>query len=238
MPTRTDSTPALATTPSSAAKAPAQDDTLTGGPGSDRVLGGGGDDLVLGGDGDDFLDGGAGADQLAGEAGNDRLAGRAGPDYLGGGDGSDARGLLRRDGWGVCRPVPTVCRMTASPGEADNIDPDVEGAIGGTDSDVLSGNGGNGVFDGGDGDDRIEPGAGADAVTGGAGFDVVSYASRTAPLRVDSAAPGGDGETGEGDNLYPDVEQVIGRFRHDAAHRYPEREYADRRQRRGSPGRR
>ena len=100
--------------------------------------------------------------------------------------------------------------MTASHGEGDNIDPDVEGAIGGTDSDVLSGNGGNGVFDGGDGDDRIDPGGGADAVTGGAGFDVVSYASRTAPLRVDLATPGGDGETGEGDNLYPDVEQVIG----------------------------
>jgi hypothetical protein len=95
-------------------------------------------------------------------------------------------------------------------GEGDNVDVDVEGAAGGSDSDVLVGNGGNGSFSGGDGDDRIDPGAGSDSISGGAGFDAVSYATRAGAVTVDLGTPGGDGEAGENDDLRADVEQVTG----------------------------
>jgi Ca2+-binding RTX toxin-like protein len=184
------------------------DDTLSGGGGNDSVHGGDGDDLVQGGDGDDFLDGGAGADQLRGEAGNDQLAGRSGGDAIGGGEGSDVA-----DYSGATTPVlasPDGSPNDGTAAEGDNIDVDVEGAFGGTDSDVLVGNMGAGIFSGSDGDDRIDPSGGADAVSGGAGFDAVSYATRTVAVRVDLGAPGGDGGAGENDDLGADVEQVTG----------------------------
>jgi Ca2+-binding RTX toxin-like protein len=184
------------------------DDALSGGPGNDRVHGGEGDDGLLGGDGDDFLDGGPGADQLRGESGNDQLAGRGGADSIGGGDGSDVADYSE-----ATTPVsvtPEGFPDDGAGGEGDNVDIDVEGAIGGSDSDLLIGNGGGGIFFGGNGDDRIGPGAGPDVVFGGPGFDAVSYAGRTAAVRVDLAASGGDGEAGENDDLQPDVEQVVG----------------------------
>jgi Ca2+-binding RTX toxin-like protein len=184
------------------------DDSLTGGPGDDRVHGGDGGDLVLGGEGNDFLDGGSGADELGGEGGNDQLAGRTGPDLIGGGDGSDTADYS--EATQAVTVTPNGAPEDGTEREMDNVSPDVEGAIGGTDSDVLVGNDGGGTFVGGDGDDRIDPGGGPDGVSGGAGFDVVSYAGRAAAVRVDLGTPGGAGEAGEDDNLGSDVEQVTG----------------------------
>lgn len=184
------------------------DDTLSGGAGPDAVHGGGGDDLVAGGDGDDFLDGGPGADVLRGEGGGDRIAGRAGADSLGGGDGADIADYS--DATTPVTSAPDGAANDGAAGEGDNVDVDVEGAAGGTDSDVLVGNGGGGSFSGGDGDDRMDPGAGADSVTGGAGFDAISYATRGGAVNVDLGSPAGDGEAGEGDDVAADVEQVTG----------------------------
>ena len=184
------------------------DDALSGGPGDDRVHGGAGGDLVLGGDGDDFLDGGPGADELGGDGGNDRLAGRAGPDFIAGGTDSDIADYS--DATQAVTVSLNGVPEDGGEGEMDNVALDVEGAMGGTDSDVLTGNEGPGTFIGGDGDDRIDPGGGADAVNGGPGFDSVSYAGRTATVAIDLAAAGNDGEAGEGDHLNPDIEQVTG----------------------------
>jgi len=184
------------------------DDTVIGGPGPDAVHGGGGDDLVMGGDGDDFLDGGPGADLLRGDGGNDRLAGRSGPDSIGGGDGSDVADYS--DATTPVTAAPDGAPNDGAAGEGDNVDVDVEGAAGGSDSDVLVGNGGDGAFTGGDGDDRIDPGPGADSVTGGPGFDAVSYVTRGNSVTVDLGMPGGDGEAGENDDVSADVEQVTG----------------------------
>ena len=184
------------------------DDALSGDAGNDRVHGGDGGDLVLGGDGEDFLDGGPGADELGGEAGNDQLAGRGGPDFISGGAGSDIADYS--DATHAVTVSPNGVPEDGREGEMDNVDLDVEGAIGGTDSDVLSGNDGPGTFIGGDGDDRIDPGGGADAVTGGSGFDVMSYAGRSGAVTVDLGSAGNDGEAGEGDDLNPDLEQVTG----------------------------
>ena len=91
------------------------------------------------------------------------------------------------------------------------MDVDVEGATGGSDSDVLVGNGGNGSFSGGDGDDRIDPGAGADSVCGRRRLRRGLIRDGAAgAVTVDLGTPGGDGEAGENDDVAADVEQVTG----------------------------
>lgn len=100
---------------------------------------------------------------------------------------------------------------------------------GGGGNDVLLGNDGTETILGGYGDDFINGGAGSDSLDGGAGADalnggagngdVVTYASRTSPTIVTVDAANNDGEdtvpngatnAEEGDNVQPDVEQVIG----------------------------
>lgn len=78
---------------------------------------------------------------------------------------------------------------------------------GGDGNDALSGGSGNDVLEGGAGDDDLDGGVGADQVGGGDGVDLAfqtSTADQT--LTLDDVA--NDGETGEGDNVRSDVEQV------------------------------
>src|SRR5436189_223508 len=84
----------------------------------------------------------------------------------------------------------------------DNVMPDVEGVLGGHGADVLTGNGLDNLFDGG---------PGADELTGLGGADVADYSSRTTPVTVDlDGEAGDDGESGEGDTVDNDVEDVWG----------------------------
>jgi Ca2+-binding RTX toxin-like protein len=83
----------------------------------------------------------------------------------------------------------------------DNLD-------GGVGTDRLNGNAGNDLLDGG---------PDADDIGGGPGIDLVSYASRNTPVWVsldglaNDGTPGPDATTlGEGDNVRPDVENVLG----------------------------
>jgi Ca2+-binding RTX toxin-like protein len=181
-------------------------DTLFGESGDDTLQGAGGDDSLLGGVGNDGLDGGAGGDRLDGESGDDVLVGGAGPDAIGGGEGSD-----------VADYSAALTRVTVNPngaaddgtaGEGDNVAVDVEGATGGADHDLLIGNGANGVLRGGGGDDTLDGGGGADTLIGDAGNDMASYASRSAAVTVNLAAPGGDGQPGENDDVKGDVEKL------------------------------
>jgi Ca2+-binding RTX toxin-like protein len=60
---------------------------------------------------------------------------------------------------------------------------------------------------------RFEMGStadGADQVIGGAGIDLVTYERRTAPLRLTEDGVADDGEAGEGDNIAPAVEILVG----------------------------
>jgi hypothetical protein len=71
---------------------------------------------------------------------------------------------------------------------------------------TLNGGGGHDALLGGSNSDTLIDGdltgaADADVLDGRGGGDGVSYAARTAPVRVDLAHPGSDGETGEGDIL-------------------------------------
>jgi Ca2+-binding RTX toxin-like protein len=183
-------------------------DDLTGGSGDDTLRGGSGNDDLIGGDGNDYLDGGPGNDNLDGGAGDDTLYGGPGADLLDGGPGTDT--VDYHDYTTPVSVTPDGVANDGAAGEGDNVTDTVEGAIGGSDSDYLQGNDGNGTFIGGDGNDTFVGGGGSDTFVGGAGFDTVDYSAASGPVNVDVGTPGGDGQAGENDNVEPDVERVIG----------------------------
>lgn len=128
------------------------------------------------------VQGGDGADTLTGAA---RLSGGSGPDVLVGGD-----------------------------------DPSCHAKVCDAPSDVLVGDGGDDMLRGGAGDDVLigdggmtpaspDPGAGNDVIDGGVGDDIVTYAGRSAGVRVDLADPAPDGGPGERDQL-TGIERVTG----------------------------
>ncbi len=130
------------------------------------------------------VDGGPDADRIWTGAGNDTISGGAGNDALNGGAGND------------------VIRA----GDGD---------------DVLTGRLGNDVLDGGAGNDSLEDSAaapfgaadldaGADTYTGGPGSDRFSYFGRSAAVQVSLDGKANDGESGEGDNVAADIEEVGG----------------------------
>jgi Ca2+-binding RTX toxin-like protein len=161
---------------------------LNGGDGDDRlsVLDGG---ALTGGAGDDQLRGSAGPEQLSGGPGNDVMDGFGGRDHLYGGSGDDvARGGTDIDS---VYGGPERRGVTDESAGRDHLS-------GGPGSDYLY-----------DGDTELGT-VGPDVLDGGPGADtVVSYSLRRAPIRVDLARPGGDGESGEGDSLLT-VEKVWG----------------------------
>ena len=150
-------------------------DLLSGGAGRDKLMGEGGDDVLVGGDGNDGLSGGSGADHLTGGRGTDTA------DYS---DRSD--NLLINIGtivlppkWG---PFPTTVQDGQDPNdvsatsvqpspdfdaanlagcgfnEGDQIDADVEVALGGSGNDVIWAGGGNVTLVGNAGNDSIYAG--------------------------------------------------------------------------------
>jgi Ca2+-binding RTX toxin-like protein len=76
--------------------------------------------------------------------------------------------------------------------------------------DSLDGGPGNDTLQGGGNNDRLDGGLGADLMKGGGGFDIVDYSSRKNNLTVGIGTLADDGEAGEKDNVWLDVEEVIG----------------------------
>ncbi|MEN3281870.1 MAG: hypothetical protein V7607_3010 [Solirubrobacteraceae bacterium] len=156
-------------------------DTLVdGGGGDDEVMGGPGDDTVKGGDGNDRLDF-TGADaQQSQSAGNDTLDGGPGDDQLNGGNGGQGEGsdtLQGGDGIDTADYTARTASLRISldgakddgeTGEHDNVEPDVEGVVSGSDDDAIVGSAANNFVDGRAGDDRISGGGGDDVLDGGA----------------------------------------------------------------------
>ena len=186
----------------------ALDNGLDGGPGADRLNGGPGNDYLLywtrnaavtvtfdgianegeagendivGADVESAI-GGDGADSLTGDAGPNTLLGADGNDTIVGAGGADA--------------------LVGSSG-IDFLD----GAGG---SDQLSGGAGNDGLDGGSDADTLDGGIDADLLTGGAGVDSATYSDRAAPVTADLDGLADDGETGEGDTLSGDIENLTG----------------------------
>ena len=203
------------------------DDLINGRDGANVLDGGGGNDTVNGMGGDDLLRGGGGNDLLQGGAGDDTIDGGLGADRFFGNDGNDTADYSARAedltiGLGVAND-------DGAKGEGDNVNLDIENAIGGSGDDLINGRGGNNVLYGqrgndtvngmggndflfGDtGDDRLDGGGGADVFQGGDGADTADYSTRTRDLAV--AADGlaaNDGEANERDDVLGDVEVLLG----------------------------
>jgi Ca2+-binding RTX toxin-like protein len=97
-----------------------------------------------------------------------------------------------------------------------------ENLWGDADDDILDGGGGTDLLSGGSGYDQVDGGTGSDMFRGGLDFDMADYRTRTAPVKVSlntlpsvgwtgfTFIPGDDGEAGEADNVFMDVEGVLG----------------------------
>jgi len=173
---------------------------VSGDGGNDTLRG---DDAVgnvlAGGDGDDLVVGGDRADTLSGDAGDDDIQGQPGPDVIRGGAGSDV----------ITGDTPLG---GGSPGD-DVIDA-------GPGRDSITGQGGDDTLAGGGGNDHFfedfltdRAGGGSDVLIGGPGVDLADYGFRVpgdGALRVSLDGRANDGQSGEGDNVRPDVENVAG----------------------------
>jgi len=179
---------------------------------------------IVGGDGDDVL-------SLAGCSCDGSLLGEGGADVYGGGPGLDAVSYVNKAD-GVTVANDDVANDGAGGArEGDDVRPDVEQALGTSARDVLIGSqtenllvggGGNDFLAGGlgddtllgnDGDDFFDAGAtpdGADHYFDGTGIDTVSYSLREQPVDVDLSVPGGDGSRREDDNVFGEVEVIVG----------------------------
>jgi uncharacterized repeat protein (TIGR02059 family) len=124
------------------------------------------------------LTGNAGANVLTGGSGNDTLTGGAGNDVLDGGIGFDYADYATSNTAITVNLSLNTAQATGGAG-SDRLS-NIEGLIGGSAADRLTGNaadniliggGGNDTISGGDGFDQLRGGAGNDTLTGGTGID-------------------------------------------------------------------
>jgi Ca2+-binding RTX toxin-like protein len=174
----------------------------------EAVRGGAGGDVLTGSAALNQLSGGAGGDTLSGGAGNDIIEGGDGDDTMSGGDGDDDL----RDVSPFFGSSTNVDQLLGGPGNDELVGgSDVDTLEGGDGIDTLNGGAGNDGLDGEAGNDFLVGGSDADTIAGGDGLDGASYLDHTANVLADlDGAPGDDGETGEGDTLAVDVENLTG----------------------------
>jgi uncharacterized delta-60 repeat protein len=124
--------------------------------------------------------------------------------------------LITVNGVTTTRPLAGVTGITVN-GNAGNDRIIVSNSLklpatldGGPGNDHLTGGGGNDMLLGGDGGDTLDGRGGADLFRGGAGTDTVDYTLRRNPVTVGIGTAADDGERGEGDNVFSDVENIWG----------------------------
>jgi Ca2+-binding RTX toxin-like protein len=194
----------------------AGDDTLGGGRGRDTLNGLAHDDKISGGLGDDWVLGGGDDDSLDGGGGDDNLIGAFGADAMAGGADIDAVSYAER-------AAPVFVYANAGPvagnaddgpaGARDAIAGDVEKLVGSPASDVIWGQSAADLLvSGGPGNDELLAGGGPSLFAGGSGTDTVTYFNRPGPVAVSIGGGADDGGlgSGEGDNVLPDVENLVG----------------------------
>jgi Ca2+-binding RTX toxin-like protein len=178
-------------------------DIISGLGGRDTIRGLGGNDVICGFNGADTIIGGSGADLLSGDAGNDSVSGGAGDfDNLWGFSGNDALNGGGGFDWVLYRGAPGPVTLDLSAGSATGEGTDtlsgIEGVVGSSFDDVLTGGDANNTFQAEDGNDTID---------GGGGIDFASFALSPAPVTVDLAA---GTATGEGTDTLTGIENVFG----------------------------
>jgi Ca2+-binding RTX toxin-like protein len=151
-------------------------------------------EIIRTGSGIDSVTGDASGEAIYGDGGVDTLNGSDGNDDLYGGDANDTlNGGNQND---------------ELYGEAGN-----DTLNGGANDDYLDGGVGNDTENGEAGNDTYYQGTGsngADTLSGGTDteYDRVDYSDRTAPVSVTVGSGANDGESGEGDNVGANVEEV------------------------------
>jgi Ca2+-binding RTX toxin-like protein len=198
------------------------DNQIFGMDGSDTVMGIGGDDTLLG----DFqFQGGTGDDTLNGGNGDDTLGGGGGADHMIGSNDFDFVDYSNFAGSNSLTITANNVADDGAAGEGDNVDPNVEGIIGGSGGDNITGSSGPNTLRGQGGTDTLNGAGGddilqgdrccsffADVFIGGTGNDTVSYRDHFSPVFVDidGVADDGLGPGTENDDVQTSVENVIG----------------------------
>lgn len=179
-------------------------ENLTGGAGTDTLIGDNNINTLDGAGGDDMLRGGLGADILKGGVGSNTI------DYS-----QDGRGA------GVDVNLAAGTQSVHVGASEDTLEiGTIQNVIGTNNNDVIAGDSqpntlagldGTDALSGQAGDDLLDPGTGSgDTVAGGQDTDTVTYADRTTGVDVSFDGVANDGATGEGDNINPTVENIIG----------------------------
>ncbi|MCV6586609.1 MAG: hypothetical protein OIF47_13830 [Marinibacterium sp.] len=172
--------------------------------GFEGVIGSSLADSLTGNDAGNLLDGGAGDDTLTGGVGDDTLVGGAGADHLDGAGDFDIASYAGADSVGV--NLQTLVLTGAAAGDTLI---GIEGVIGSSLADSLTGDDAGNLLDGGAGDDTLTGGAGDDTLIGGAGadhlaggpgFDLASYAGADS-VTVDLSASTNNTGIAAGDTL-------------------------------------
>lgn len=146
------------------------DNNVAGMIGNDWLRGMVGNDTLVGGAGNDYLDGGAGNDSLLGGSGQDALVGGAGADYLdGGGDVDTAIYSASNAAINI-----NLAAGTATGGHAagDTL-VSIEGIVGSSFNDTITGDRHSNMLYGGRGDDMLDGGIGNDILYGDLGNDTL-----------------------------------------------------------------
>lgn len=171
-------------------------ENLTGSNFADQLTGDGRANVIVGGKGDDRIFGLEGNDSLLGGAGSDTMYGGAGADHFDGGDGVDFASYSSLS--------TAVTASLANPAEnsgeaAGDVYVSIEGLIGTSFADRLTGDegdnqliglGGDDTLTGGGGNDIFTIGAGNAVVNGGEGSDTIVLPQGAAGVVLSLAEPG------------------------------------------------
>jgi len=140
-------------------------ENVTGGAGADSIVGSGGANVLAGFNGADTIDGGGGDDVIAATAGD-------GNDNYNGGAGIDFYSLANTNANATVNLATGTATSTQTGTDALVS---IEGVLGGSGQDNLTGSNNADILDGGAASDVINGGAGNDTLSGGAGNgDVVN----------------------------------------------------------------
>jgi Ca2+-binding RTX toxin-like protein len=198
------------------------DDKLTGNELRNDLLGGTGDDVLTGNAGNDFLFGDnyiegfalpfgyahlGGNDRLVGGDGDDHLQGGIGSDILEGGNGFDIASYQGSNAAVIIALGAKGATAVQTGGDAggDKLT-SVEGVIGTSFDDVITGN---------DLDNLIEGGVGEDTLDGGGGNDTLSYATAAAAVTVNLTLDAQVGTSDEDGDETESFENIIGSSKDD-----------------------
>ncbi|MBP7670094.1 MAG: cadherin-like domain-containing protein [Ferrovibrio sp.] len=145
----------------------------------------------------DKLTGNSSANTLKGEGGDDILEGGAGADTLDGGNGQD---IAAYTGSNAAVTINFNTKSYSGGHAASDTLTSIEGAIGSTYNDTLTGDGG---------DNYLEGYSGSDTINGGSGVDIVGYRFSNAAVTVDLSSNTVSGGHATGD-VISNMEGIVG----------------------------